>query len=94
MTKEQFNQKWLPISAVIKPLTVAMEEANKADSSSENGINSHISGAPFNLMYETLLEIITLQFNYKCWPELQVDWGANDSFYDDVKKATEEAFIQ
>ena len=93
MTKEQFLEKWNAIQQIVKPLTVAMEEANKADSSSKNGINSHISGAPFNSMYEALLETLTLQFNYKCWPELNVDWGANDSFYDDVKKAAEEAFI-
>lgn len=92
MTKEQFLEKWNPISAIVKPLALAMEEANKADTSSENGINSHISGAPFNLMHEALLKIIKLQFG---GPEyLHIEWGANGNFYDDVKAAVKEAFIK
>lgn len=92
MTRQEFLNKWKPIRTLISGIAYTMEEANKADDSAENGVNSNIAGEPFNLLDKAWRKIVALQYGDETY--LHVNWGGNGDFYQDIKHEVFNHFVK
>ena len=92
MTRQEFRDKWKPISGIVASIAHAMEEANKADGGFENGINSRIAGEPFNLLDKAWRSAVSLQYNNDTY--LHVNWGGDGEFNNDIKSAAFDCFVR
>ena len=98
-SKAELFAEYTSISALVEPLCIALEVANRSDAAErhendkETGNLPNWAGSAFNPVFAVVTSIIKDKFGVSLQHDVQVNWGGNGSFYQDIFEAIVSALV-